>query len=91
MNKHGVKEKISPNSENLPFAEYCDKLKEVPKAPGEAFTPLENLFFAIAEATGKHHGSARRWYYGTAKPGLLEKKAVAELLECDVELLWSES
>ena len=88
MNKQDVKPRIEPNSKKLPFVEYCDGLKNEQKAPNEVHTPLDKFFIAIAKVTGKHPGSIRRWYYGTSKPGKLEKQAVADLVNSKVEILW---
>lgn len=90
MNKHDVKVKVKPNSENLPFTGYYKRLKEQQKAPESVTTPLEDFLFAAAEHTGKHYNSIRRWAYGTAKPNKLERRAMAELLQCDADVLFPE-
>jgi len=92
MNKQNVNPKIRPNVENLPFVEYYNALKDEPKTnPNNPLTPLDEFLFVAAQKTGKHPGSIRRWAYGTAKPNLLEKQAVARLLKCDVEPLFPEN
>lgn len=88
MNKQDVNEQNVAESKNFTFVEYCDYLKEKQKEPYEKHTPLEKFFIELAKETGKHEGSVRRWYYGTAKPGKLEKQATAKLLKSDVETLW---
>lgn len=88
MVTHDVSNKTVQKSANLTFVEYCDSLKEKKKEPFETHSPLEKLFITIAEETGKHPGSIRRWYLGTAKPGKLEKQATSNLLKSDVETLF---
>lgn len=90
MNKQNVNQKIRLNSQNLPFREYYKSLKDEPKAANEAFSPLVQFLLIAAQKTGKHPGSIRRWAYGTAKPNILEKKALAELLNSDVKSLFPE-
>ncbi|WP_372934884.1 hypothetical protein [Mariniphaga sediminis] len=89
MNKHDVKVKVKPNSQNLPFKEYYEALKaETKEDENSPTTPLDDFLIIAAGETGKHPGTIRRWAYGTVKPKKLEKKAMAELLACDVELLF---
>ncbi|WP_372776469.1 hypothetical protein [Mangrovibacterium sp.] len=88
MTEQIVNKKKRLKTEKLTFVEYCDSLKDKQKEPFEEHTPLDKLFNAIADATGKHPGSVRRWYYGTAKPGKLEMQAMATLLKSDVATLF---
>lgn len=88
MIKQNEKTKVAPNSEKLPFSEYYDRLKEQPKNPGSVTTPLDDFLLIAARATGKHMNSIRRWAYGTAKPNYLERKAMADLLNSESEVLF---
>lgn len=90
MNKHDVKAVVNPNFEKLTFKEYYNRLKQEPKVSNSPTTPLDDFLLIAARKTGKHPGSIRRWAYGTAKPNLLEKAAMAELLQSDVDILFPE-
>jgi len=89
MKKQSVNQNVRPNNENIPFTEYYNRLKDMQKTgENNPFTPLDDFLIIAAKATGKHPGSIRRWAYGTAKPNLLEKKAMGELLQCSPEILF---
>jgi len=90
MNKHDVKAVVKPNFEKIPFKEYYNRLKEETRVTESPTTPLDDFLLIAAKETGKHPGSIRRWAYGTAKPNKLEKKAMAELLQCDADVLFPE-
>lgn len=91
MIKHDEKTKVRPNIENLPFKGYYESLKDEERTDKEnPFTPLYEFLIEAARYTGKHPESIRRWAYGTAKPNKLERKAMAELLQCDADLLFPE-
>jgi hypothetical protein len=91
MKKQSVNLKIEPNLKNLPLTEYYNQLPDVRNVKKGTLTPRLKLLTSISGIAGKPVGSIRRWCYGTAKPNLLEKQAIARLLKSDVESLFPEA
>lgn len=88
MKKQSVNLKIEPNVKNIPLTEYYNQLPDFRNVKKGTLTPRLRVLTAISDIVGKPVGSIRRWCYGTAKPNLLEKQAIARLLKSDVETLF---